>query len=139
MGRLEIAAQKIAEAKEAEAVENVEEMSAKPDDIPADVWNLIQENGRLATERLHQILSSPKFTRLRAGDQAKLIALAQNRAYGNPKVSGAGEAKKKVGRHDVIANELAQQAYRASLPEYKRAQIEDADFTPIREEGKDNE
>lgn len=130
-----IANAQAAQAKEVEA--EIEEHSLRPDDIPADVWNLIQDNGRLATERLNEILASPRFTRLRAGDQAKLIALAQNRAYGQPKTNNAASqaSRKKGGAGDVTASELRQLASRATLPEYKRTavpldDIEDATILP---------
>jgi hypothetical protein len=126
------AAEKQAAAVEAE----VQEMAIKPDDIPNDVWELIQENGALATQRLNEILSSPRFTRLRAGDQAKLIALAQNRAYGMPKQNTAAMNGKNRGlAGDVTASELRDLAARAALPEYKRIgkhpldDIEDAILT----------
>ena len=125
-------------ANDAAALEDeVTRMDHKPDDIPADVWELIQDNGRLATERLNEILASPRFTRLRAGDQAKLIALAQNRAYGQPKTNNAASqaSRKKGGAGDVTASELRQLASRATLPEYKRTavpldDIEDATILP---------
>lgn len=99
----------------------VERMDAKPDDIPADVWDVIQDNGRVATDRLHEILVSPRFTRLRAGDQAKLIALAQNRAYGSPKQNRV-DPRKSGALVDITADELRVLANRTSLPEYIRTQ-----------------
>ena len=137
MGRMDamLAATKQAEAEQVEA--EIEEHSLRPDDIPADVWELIQENGRLATERLNEILASPRFTRLRAGDQAKLIALAQNRAYGMPKTNNAAATanRKRGGLMDATASELRDLASRAALPEYKRtaidlSKIEDAVTVP---------
>lgn len=124
----------VEQAKVVEA--EVEEHSLRPDDIPKDVWNLVQENGRLATERLNEILASPRFPRLRAGDQAKLIALAQNRAYGMPKTNNAAAAanRKRGGASDVTAATLRNLASRAALPEYKRSgkleDVEDATILP---------
>lgn len=135
MSRVKAAIAEAEKNAEAAIVVELEEMNAKPDDIPADVWQMIQENGRIATERLNEILTSPRFMRLKAGDQAKLIALAQSRAYGNPKTSGAGEAKRRVGRGDVVADELHKLAYRATLPEYKKELtadvVEDADYEEL--------
>lgn len=89
----------------------------KPDNIDNDTWLLIQDNGRLATERLNEILSSPRFSRMRPGDQAKLIKLAQDRAYGLP-ASNKGENKRPIV--DVTAKELRDKANRAALPEYRK-------------------
>lgn len=122
MGRADklIAAAKDAQGAAVEA--EVQDMSPKPDDIPHDVWELIQETGELATRRLHEIISGPRFMRLRAGDQAKLIALAQNRAYGMPKQNNAATAggKKRALAGDVTASELQAMADRTVLPEYSR-------------------
>lgn len=89
----------------------------KPDTIPHDVWLLIQDNGRLATERLNEILRSPRFHRLRASDQAKLISLAQTRAYGQP--SAPKEDKNKNRFVDLTADEMSALSKRAVLPEYR--------------------
>jgi len=97
----------------------VERMDNRPDHIDKDTWDLMQENGRLATERLNEILASPKFTRLRPSDQAKLIALAQNRAYGVP-LNYKTDMGKRAGKFsDVTATALRELATRAALPEYK--------------------
>lgn len=97
----------------------VETLDFRPDNIDADTWALIQEGGRLATERLVEILSSPKFMRLRAGDQAKLIALAQNRAYGLPQTNRFDSGKRKGQSTDVVAAELRALVDRTTLPEYR--------------------
>lgn len=128
----------VAQAKQAQQVDEaveIQEMALKPDDIPAEVWAMIQENGELATRRLNEILGSPRFARLRAGDQAKLIALAQNRAYGMPKTNNAASAGKRRGTSgDVTATELRQLASRAALPEYSRIgkmELDDAEDAVI--------
>ena len=90
----------------------------KPDNIPADVWNLIQESGRVATERLHELLVSTRFTRLRSSDQARLIKLAQDRAYGAP--ANSKSEQKNSAYIDVTAEELGSIADKSELPEYKR-------------------
>lgn len=107
----------------------VEVMDFKPDNIPQEVWDLILENGELATRRLNEILTSPRFHRLRAGDQAKLIALAQNRAYGLPATQKSDASKRVAGASDVTQSELQRLTSRAALPEYRRnAKIEDAEI-----------
>ena len=135
MGRADQLMASKAAIADAAVADEIEEMNARPDDMPADVWHLVQENGRLATEKLNAILSSPRFARLRPGDQAKLIALAQNRAYGQPKTnSGAIAGKRRGLSSDVTATELRDLASRTSLPEYSRlpksAAIEDAVYEP---------
>lgn len=105
----------------------IERMDNRPDHIDAATWELIQQNGQLATERLNEILRSPKFTRLRASDQAKLIALAQNRAYGMPQTHRTDPNKNRGGFADVTAEALRDKAARAMLPEYRNVPIEDAE------------
>ncbi len=99
----------------------VERLDSRPDDITAEVWDLMQENGELATQRLNEILTSTRFLRLRASDQAKLIALAQNRAYGSPKQNRDNENRRGGKLIDATASELGDLLRRASLPEYKRS------------------
>lgn len=109
----------------------VEQINSRPDDIPKETWDLMQENGKIATERLYEALTSPSFSRMRAGDKAKLIALAQNRAYGMPKAARAADNKRRGGFTDMTAKELGNLAHRATLPEYKQqspAIIEDAEI-----------
>lgn len=101
-----------------------EEVSMKPDEIPEDVWAIVQESGREATNRLHELLVSPKFTRLKTSDQTKLISLAQNRAYGLPKTSRADLNKRRGRITDATAFALNDQAARAALPEYKQTVID---------------
>ena len=111
----------------------VERLNVKPDDVPAHVWDLILENGELATVRLNEILSSPKFLRIRAGDQAKLIALAQNRAYGTPKQNRI-DPKKGGQLIDVTAHELGKLVERAALPEYKKSEKANYNVQPTETE-----
>ena len=112
--------------KEAVGAE-IERLDFKPDDIPMHVWDLIQENGEIATEKLNQILLSPRFMRIRPGDQAKLIALAQNRAYGTPKQNKV-DPRRSTGLIDVTAKELQDLANRTMLPEYKLSQSKTVDY-----------
>lgn len=95
----------------------------KPDEMPADVWELVQENGRVATERLHEILTSERFKRLRSSDQAKLIKLAQDRAYGVPAASKPN--KSEGGVIDMTSEQMRSLAKRATLPEYRLAERKD--------------
>lgn len=89
----------------------------KPDNIDSETWDLIQETGKLATERLYEILASPRFLRLRAGDQAKVIKIAQDRAFGVP-TSNRESTKRPI--IDITAKALTDLARRAALPEYKQ-------------------
>lgn len=115
-------------ATEQEALEvEVEAISMRPADVPADVWDLIQDNGRLATERLNDLLKSPRFMRYKPADQARLIALAQNRAYGTPKSNRADTNKRRGGMTDVTAASLRGLVSRATLPEYRQTPVPDAD------------
>ncbi len=130
MGRVSKDLTEMKSVNDAAVEAEFEEISSRPDDIPKEVWSLIQETGKLATERLHDIIASPKFMRLKAADQAKLIALAQNRAYGTPK-SGTAEAvartKRRAGARDMTAEALRNLATRAALPEYSQ-EIVDVEF-----------
>lgn len=110
----------------------------KPDEMPADVWELVQENGRVATERLHEILTSERFKRLRPGDQAKLIKLAQDRAYGLP--TSAKPANNKAGAViDMSSEEMRQLADKSRLPEYRYAEtVERKDVSPPLRKGTDD-
>lgn len=124
--RAELAAHKDEAAPTHEDVRNEVAAEAltyigKPDEMPADVWEMVQENGRLATERLHEILSSERFKRYRPADQAKLIKLAQDRAYGVPSQSKSGADKSKGGVIDMTSEEMRAIASRASLPEYRHS------------------
>ncbi len=110
----------LAELARRAAVDNEVTSLGQPDNIPDDVWELIQDNGRLATERLNEILISPRFHRLRAGDQAKLIKLAQDRAYGI--AAAPRDLKPKGGRlGDEVARQLNSLEDRTTLPEYKHS------------------
>jgi hypothetical protein len=140
LNELIAATQSSSKAKVAEETADgvVEVVSFKPDNISQEVWDLIQENGELATRRLNEILVGPRFHRLRAGDQAKLIALAQNRAYGMPLTNNVDKSKTRTGTGDVTQAELNKLAGRAALPEYKKINqhVEDAEIVPPRERAK---
>jgi hypothetical protein len=56
----------------------------RPTTIPPDVWTQLQAAGATAAERLADLLASKAFERLKPPDQARLIELALNRAYGPP-------------------------------------------------------
>ncbi|NKB39641.1 MAG: hypothetical protein GKR86_01040 [Ilumatobacter sp.] len=127
MGRANDALNKIS-ADAANVVDisgELERMDGRPENIPQHVWDMIRENGELATTRLNEILSSPRFARLKASDQAKLIGLAQTRAYGAPVANRVESGnKRRGGARDVVQSELDNLAYRSSLPEYKGINLE---------------
>lgn len=113
----------------AAAVGELEAMDGRPETIPKHVWAIMRENGELATKQLNSLLRSPKFPRLSASDQAKLITLAQNRAYGTPQSGVAKQRKSRAGSGDIVQAELDSLVYRASLPEYRgrSEEVDDAD------------
>lgn len=126
MGRATRALETMAVASKEAVVEEIEAATSfRPDDVPEDVWRQIQDNGRLATELLGQILESPRFLRYRPSEQAKLIALAQNRAYGMPKaaVNTQANGKRRAGSMDVTQHALNNLVSRATLPEYKNVVV----------------
>ena len=93
--------------------------------IPHDVWQLMQQNGQLATTRLNEMLQAHNFYRLKGSEQTRLIALAQDRAYGK---SDAGikrtiKTTVSVQMRDATAQTLAKLDVRASLPEYNRQRV----------------
>lgn len=124
MGKLAEKAQRLENKREKEIEGEIVSINdeLRHDHIPHDVWQLIQENGRIAIERLNEILSSPKFNRLKATDQAKLIALATDRAYGRPDPGIKRVQKTHVVITDATATALSHAASRAELPEYKSSQ-----------------
>jgi len=95
----------------------------RPDHVPAHVWHLLQAAGEVAAQRLHDILSSPSFSRLRPSEQTKLIELALTRAYGQP-VKREVRIDLSGGDADAVAASLAHITGR--LPEYR-------DITPAPE------
>lgn len=99
------------------------------DRIPDDVWDIMQDTGRVATQRLLELLNSTRFHRLRTSDQAKLIQLAQDRAYGRAD-NGVKRTIKAVitADSDATATALARMNTRAILPEFNRFQT--ADVSP---------
>ncbi len=119
MGRATAVIAQAKQVNDATVEGEVEAMDFRPDHIDADTWELMQENGRMATERLNEILLSPKFMRLKPSDQARFIKLAQDRAFGVPvthKVDNTGRGGK---FNDVTAATLRQLVDRTSLPEYQ--------------------
>lgn len=60
------------------------DVAPKPDSVPAHVWTTLQAAGERAADKLLDMLSSKKFDRLRPSEQARLVELALNRAYGPP-------------------------------------------------------
>ena len=138
MGRLSDAIAKVDKVTANEVEAEIEEADAEvidfcPDNMPADVWELVQENGRLATERLNELLLSSKFPRMKASDQAKLIALAQDRAYGKPISNRFDANKRRGGVGDVTQRELNALVARTTLPEYKRLNTMEVDIDDAEE------
>jgi hypothetical protein len=61
-----------------------EAAGSRPPDIPPETWQALQDAGHSAAERLRDLLQAKAFERLKPSDQARLIELALNRAYGPP-------------------------------------------------------
>lgn len=103
-----------------------------PEHIPPDQWALIQRTGAIANRRLHDLLASPRFSRLKSSEQAKLIALAQDRAFGK----AAPGVKQKITTHvtitDATARVLSEQATRAALPEYRASASPPLEQKPLK-------
>ena len=116
---------KIVEDLEQEEIENEiaglpQNYAHKEEHIPDDVWEIIQDNGRLATKRLNELLTSHRFHRYKASDQAKLISLAQDRAYGkpNPGIKKVVKATIDLGSKDATNASIKNLRDRLRLPEY---------------------
>lgn len=56
----------------------------KPDAMPPEAWEALQQAGTRAAERLRDLIEANSFKRLKPTDQARLIQLALDRAYGPP-------------------------------------------------------
>tara|TARA_R110000823_G_scaffold5692_6_gene22457 strand:- start:251 stop:634 length:384 start_codon:yes stop_codon:yes gene_type:complete len=105
----------------------VEGDKGRPDNIPPATWAALSEAGHVAAERLLSLLQGPAFMRLKAGDQARLIELAMNRAYGPPikrelSLSLSGQVS------DAVAESLGRLAG-AELPEMRTASARQRDTT----------
>lgn len=86
--------------------------------IPSHVWQLLQQAGEEAAQRLNELLSSPSFHKQKTSDQVRLIELALVRAYGLPvRRQISVELSSKDG--DAIAASLSSLADR--LPERNAA------------------
>jgi len=127
MGRLDQVNNQIEEENAVVVASELERLDGRPDTIPQHVWDLIRENGELATTRLNELLRSPRFSRYKVADQAKLIALAQDRAYGKPSAPKQTGGRRKGGSRDVVNTELDNMAYRTTLPEYRKVGVNDND------------
>ena len=124
MGRMDQVKEEIEKENVVALSGELDRLDGKPETIPQHVWDLMRENGELATRRLNELLRSPRFSRLKAGDQAKLIALAQERAYGKTAAPKQENSRKRGGMKDVINSELDNMAYRTTLPEYRKVGTE---------------
>tara|TARA_R110002167_G_scaffold74809_6_gene209113 strand:- start:1162 stop:1569 length:408 start_codon:yes stop_codon:yes gene_type:complete len=64
--------------------DTADDTQQRPSAIPPNVWVLLQSAGERAAGKLNDMLSSIKFDRLKPTEQARLVELALNRAYGPP-------------------------------------------------------
>jgi len=90
----------------------------KPAAIPPRTWQVLQEAGEKAAERLRDLLASQAFAKMKPTDQARLIELALTRAYGAP-VSRSIAVTATSDSADAVAAVLARMAS-APLPEMTR-------------------
>lgn len=92
--------------------------------IPPIVWEILQEAGDVASQRLLDLISDDvKFSRLSTKDQIKLIEMAFNRAYGLPDSPMKKNVHLHLDKDDKGASvnmldELAHKAMR-QLPEFR--------------------
>jgi len=105
------------ESVETESAETPD--NARPTSIPAEAWEALQEAGHAAAERLRELITARSFERLRPAEQARLIALALDRAYGPPvkremTLSLSGDVT------DAVADSLARLSG-ADLPETRKS------------------
>jgi len=89
---------------------------ARPDAIPAEAWEALQEAGQRASERLRDLIAGKSFERLKPADQARLIQLALDRAYGPP-VKREMSLTLSGSVSDAVAESLARLAS-SDLPEF---------------------
>jgi hypothetical protein len=121
--------QEVSGAEQEAPTSQVVEFTGQSDNerIPDHDWTLIQENGTLATQRLNELLKSKRFHRLKASEQARLIQIAQDRAYGRPDPGIKRSVKLTLsGGADATAQALADLTAKARLPEYRTSQRQDA-------------
>lgn len=122
--------QRVSGGRHSDNVAQVVEFKGQSDNerISDQDWLLIQENGSLATLRLNELLKSKRFHRLKASEQARLIQLAQDRAYGRPDPGIKRSVKLTLSAGaDATAQALADLTHKARLPEYRTSQRQDAD------------
>lgn len=89
--------------------------SALQGDIPAHVWQSLQDAGELAAARLVEVLRSPAFKSYAPSAQRGLIELALTRAYGLP-IRRALNLNLSSNDADAVAASLDD--LRAALPEF---------------------
>lgn len=85
--------------------------------IPDEVWLVLQECGEMAAQRLHEILSSPKFARYRPHEQIRVIELALMRAYGSSEAVWSIPHPQKAG--SLERNAISHLADLVDLPEFR--------------------
>lgn len=121
--------------------------------MPQSVWEMVQQSGALASQRLHELMSNPKFSKMSPKDQLAAIQIAMTMAYGPGGAPTkhlhlhASNTPKNPGGNEL--NNLASFS-RRSLPEFSKrrrlsdgnagnhtitldpSQAEAAEHTPIR-------
>ena len=90
----------------------------RPDNIPPATWQALSEAGHQAAERLLDLIKAKSFERLKPTDQARLIELALNRAYGPP-IKREMSLTLSGNVSDAVAESLGALAG-TSLPEFSR-------------------
>lgn len=120
------------EAQTAQVVEFTRQSEKSENERISDHdWALMQENGSLATLRLNELLKSKRFHRLKASEQARIIQLAQDRAYGRPDPGIKRSVKLTLsGGADATAQALADLSAKARLPEYRTSGWESPQNAP---------
>ena len=88
----------------------------RPDAVPPATWEALQEAGHRAAERLRDMIEAKSFERLKPSDQARLIQLALDRAYGPP-VKREMSLTLTGNVSDAVAESLGRLAS-AELPEF---------------------
>lgn len=98
-------------------------LASAAQDIPPHVWNMLQEAGELAAQRLVSILKGKAFMSYAPSAQRALIELALTRAYGLP-VRKALNVNLSTSDADAVAASLAD--LQQALPEHARGAVRDA-------------
>lgn len=104
---------------------SAEIQNADPERVPQHVWAVLQAAGEEAAAKLLALLRSPSFDRLSVRDQARLMTLAMDRAYGK----ADGGLKRSVKVHlsadgqDAVTASLERLSGAATLPEHRARDV----------------